>query len=144
MPVELVYRMVIVVAIRCFLDMGVADSRSLRFDTNVRTYDTYEISCSSIYLLYPLSFDGVSGMCGDNSGNVFLLLFMVLWVPIYAMLGRRAMPILWHAFEPLGMPWPKGFFPLSSLNYLIGAALSMVSTAFSCIIICTRTLNDES
>jgi hypothetical protein len=67
MPVELVDRMVIVVAIRCFLDMGVADSRSLRlFDTNVRTYDTYATYCSSIYLLYPLSFDGVSGMCGDN------------------------------------------------------------------------------
>jgi hypothetical protein len=29
-------------------------------------------------------FEGVGGICGDNSCNFFLLLFMVLWVPVHA------------------------------------------------------------
>jgi hypothetical protein len=48
------------------------------------------------------------GMCDVNSCNVFLLLFMALWVPISATLFRRAVLMLWHAFMFLG---PR-FFPL--------------------------------
>jgi hypothetical protein len=36
-------------------------------------------------------------MYGENSCHVFLLLFMVLWVPIFAMLYKRAVQVLWHA-----------------------------------------------
>jgi hypothetical protein len=43
------------------------------------------------------------GMCDVNSCNVFLLLFMALWIPISATLFRRAMPTLWHAFLFLGL-----------------------------------------
>jgi hypothetical protein len=52
---------------------------------------------------------GVSwGMCDVNSCNVFLLLFMAIWVPISATLFRRVVLMLWHAFLFLGL----GFFPL--------------------------------
>jgi hypothetical protein len=50
------------------------------------------------------------GMCGENSCNVFLLLFMALWVPISTALFRRVLVVLalWHAFLFLGLR----FFPL--------------------------------
>jgi hypothetical protein len=54
------------------------------------------------------------GMCGESSCHVFLLLFMVLWVPISATLCRRAVLMLWHAFLFLGL-W---FFSL--LFFLLG------------------------
>jgi hypothetical protein len=44
----------------------------------------------------------------------FLLLFMVLWVPIFAMLCRREVPMLWHASLFLGL-MPFGFIPHFSL-----------------------------
>jgi hypothetical protein len=47
-------------------------------------------------------------MCDVNSCNVFLLLFMALWVPISATLFRRAVLMLWQAFLFLGLV----FFPL--------------------------------
>jgi hypothetical protein len=47
-------------------------------------------------------------MCDVNSCNVFLLLFMALWVPISATLFRRAVLTWWHAFLFLGLR----FFPL--------------------------------
>jgi hypothetical protein len=47
-------------------------------------------------------------MSDVNSCNVFLLLFMVLWVPISATLFRRAVLTLWYAFMFLGFR----FFPL--------------------------------
>jgi hypothetical protein len=51
------------------------------------------------------------GMYGENSCNVFLVLFMVLWVRISAMLCRRAVPMLWHAFMFLGLKFfPHYFF----------------------------------
>jgi hypothetical protein len=50
-------------------------------------------------------------MCGDNSCNVFLLLLMLLWVLVLAMLCRRAVLMLWHAFLFLGLR-PVGIFPL--------------------------------
>jgi hypothetical protein len=52
-------------------------------------------------LIFP--FDGFGGMCGDNSRNVFLLLFVVLWVLIFATLCMRAVLMLWHAFLFLGL-----------------------------------------
>jgi hypothetical protein len=55
------------------------------------------------------------GMCGENSCNVFLLLFMVLSVPIFATLCMRAVMMLWHAIMFLGLR----FFPL--FFFLLGA-----------------------
>jgi hypothetical protein len=43
------------------------------------------------------------GLCDENSCNVFLLLFMALWVLISATLFRRAVLMLWHAFLFLGL-----------------------------------------
>jgi hypothetical protein len=49
-------------------------------------------------------------MCGEYSFNVFLLLFMVLRVPTFATLCKRAVLVLWHAYMFLGLK-PVGFFP---------------------------------
>jgi hypothetical protein len=65
------------------------------------------------------------GGCGENSCNVFLLLFMVLWVPIFATLCMRAVLMLWHAFQ-FHEQVVLGCFPLSSPFCLV------VSAAFSC------------
>jgi hypothetical protein len=66
-------------------------------------------------------FGVLGGMCDVNSRNVFLLLFMALWVPNSATLFRRAVPMLWHAFLFLGLRvfssfllfawWPLLLFP---------------------------------
>jgi hypothetical protein len=45
-------------------------------------------------------------MCDGNSCNVFLLLFMALWVPISAKLFKRAVLTLWHAFLSWWPPLP--------------------------------------
>jgi hypothetical protein len=58
-------------------------------------------------------------MCGENSCNVFLLLFMALGVPISATLCSRAVLVLWHAFLFLGLR----FFPLYSFCLVASAAL---------------------
>jgi hypothetical protein len=42
-------------------------------------------------------------MCDENSCNVFLPLFMALWVLISATLFKRAVLLLWHAFLFLGL-----------------------------------------
>jgi hypothetical protein len=56
-------------------------------------------------------------MCDVNSCNVFLLLFMTLWVPISATLLRREVPMLWHAFLFLGLSFfPLFFFLLGGLH----------------------------
>jgi hypothetical protein len=62
---------------------------------------------------------GVFGeMCGGSSCDVFMLLFMVLWVPISAMHCRRAVLMLWHAFLFLGLKFfPLFFFLLGGLCY---------------------------
>jgi hypothetical protein len=49
-------------------------------------------------------------MCDVNSCNVFLLLFMALWVPISATLFRRVVMTLWHAFLFLGLRFFALFF----------------------------------
>jgi hypothetical protein len=48
------------------------------------------------------------GICDVHSCNVFLLLFMTLWIPTSATLFRRAVLTLWHAFLFLGLSF---FFP---------------------------------
>jgi hypothetical protein len=59
-------------------------------------------------LLFPFGVFG--GMCGESSCNVFLLLFMVLWVPISAMLCKSAVLMMWHAFLFLGLRFFSLFF----------------------------------
>jgi hypothetical protein len=54
------------------------------------------------------SLDVFEGMCGENSCEVFILPFMVLWASIFATLCMRAMLMLWHAFMLLGLR-PVGF-----------------------------------
>jgi hypothetical protein len=51
-------------------------------------------------------------MCDVQSCNVFLLLFMALWVPISATLCRRAVLTLRHAFLFLGLRFFPRFFSL--------------------------------
>jgi hypothetical protein len=61
------------------------------------------------------------GMRGENSCNVFMLLFMVLWVPISATLCRRAVLMLWRAFLLFGliMFFPLFFFLLGGLHCFV-------------------------
>jgi hypothetical protein len=57
------------------------------------------------------------GMCDVNSCNVFLLLFVALWVPISATLFRRALLTRLHAFPFLGLRFfPLFFFLLGGLH----------------------------
>jgi hypothetical protein len=48
-------------------------------------------------------------MCDVNACNVFLLLFMPLWVPISVVLFRRAVMTLWHVFLFLGLMFFSSF-----------------------------------
>jgi hypothetical protein len=50
------------------------------------------------------------GVCGENSFNVFMALFMVLWAPIFATLCKRAVLMLWHSFLYLGLIFFPPFF----------------------------------
>jgi hypothetical protein len=69
MAVESVDRLTILVGIRRFPGVGAADSHSLRSHTHVRMHH--------FVLRYThVPFDGVWGACGENSYDVFLLLFM--------------------------------------------------------------------
>jgi hypothetical protein len=58
-------------------------------------------------------------MCDVKSCNVFLLLFMVLWVPISTTLFKRAvLTLLWHAFMFLGLRFfPLFFFLLGGFHF---------------------------
>jgi hypothetical protein len=56
------------------------------------------------------------GMYDENSCNVFLLLFMALWVLISATLSRRAVLVLWHAFLFLGLRFFPPFFIIRVLS----------------------------
>jgi hypothetical protein len=109
--VELVDRLANLVAVRRFPSMGVANSRILRSDNYVRMQHFVRRTTYVPFRRFLL------GMCGESSCNVFLLLFMVLWVPISATRCRRAVLMLWHAFLFLGLK----FLPLSF--FLRGACL---------------------
>jgi hypothetical protein len=64
----------------------------------------------------------LGGIFGESSCNVFLLLFMVIWVPISVTLCMKTVLMLWHAFMFLGLR----LFPL--LFFLLGGRLC----CFSC------------
>jgi hypothetical protein len=74
---------------------GALDFSSLRYGTYIRMQHF-------IVDLLDVPFDGFWGMCGENSCNIFLLLFMVLWLHIFAMLCRRGVTMLWHVSMFLG------------------------------------------
>jgi hypothetical protein len=103
MAVELVDRIyAILVAVCRFLGVGaIADSRSLRFESYARMQHFVRRTTSILVRRF-------WGMWGENSCSVFLLLFMVLWVPVSTTLCTRALLMLWHAFLFLGLR----FFPL--------------------------------
>jgi hypothetical protein len=66
-------------------------------------------ACNILFLdLLMFPFDVFGGICGENSCNVFLLLFITLWVPIYATLCMRVVMMSRHAFMFLGLR-PLGF-----------------------------------
>jgi hypothetical protein len=83
--------------------MGADDSRSLRSDSYVRMHHFVRRTTS-------VRFRRFRGLCDVNSCNVFLLLFMALWVPISATLFKRAVLTLWHAFLFLGLWFFSLFF----------------------------------
>jgi hypothetical protein len=97
MIAELVDRLAISVIVRRFPSMGVANSRSLRIGIYVRMQHSVRRTT------YMFLFGVFGGICGENSWNVFLMLFMVLWVPISVTLFRRALLMLWLAFLFLGL-----------------------------------------
>jgi hypothetical protein len=101
MTSELVDRMAILVAVRRFHGMGDVDSRSLRFDSYVRMH---HFARRTTYVPFGVFW----GMCGDGS----IMLFMVLWLPIFATLCMRTMLMLWHAFMFLGLRLFLLFFSL--------------------------------
>jgi hypothetical protein len=74
--------------------------------------------CNILFVELLLFLFGIfGGMCGEISCNVFLMLFMALWVPISATLCRRAVLMLWHAFMFLGLRFfPFFFFLLGGLR----------------------------
>jgi hypothetical protein len=97
----MVDRMAILVAVRRFPSMGVADFCSLRSYRYVRIQHF-------VRRITFVPFRRFWGICDVNSRNVFPLLFMVLWAPISATLCMKAMLMLWHAFMFLELR----FFPL--------------------------------
>jgi hypothetical protein len=110
MAAQLIDRQAILVVARRFPSMGAVDSCSLRYDNYLRMQHFVRRATSFL-------FGVLGGMCGDNSCNVFLLLFMVLWLPIFATLCMRALLMLWHAFMLLGFRFfPLFFFLLGGLR----------------------------
>jgi hypothetical protein len=112
MAAELVDRRDILVVVRRFPCMGVADSRSLRYESYVLMQHFVR---RSTYVPFR-RFSGDVRVCDVNSCNVFLPLFMSLWVPISATLFKRAVLTLWHAFLFLKLwVFPLFFFLLDGL-----------------------------
>jgi hypothetical protein len=119
MAAELVDCLAYLMAIRRFPGMGAANSHSMRSDSCVRKQ---HISFVDLLTMFPSCV--FRGMCGENSCNVFLMLFMVLWVPIFATLSRRVVLMLWQAFLFFGL-WFAVFF-------LLAPFCLVALTAFSC------------
>jgi hypothetical protein len=84
-----------------------------------RQFLEINMSCNISFVELLMFLFGVfGGMCVDNSCNVFMILFMVLWVPIFATPCRRAVLMLWHAFLFPGLRFfPLFFFLLGGLHY---------------------------
>jgi hypothetical protein len=98
MAAELVDRMAILVAVRRFPGMIVAYTL---VHCVLTVMSAFIISFVDLFI-FP--FDAFGEMRGKKLCNFFLVLFMVLWVPIFATLSRRALQMLWHdAFMYLGL-----------------------------------------
>jgi hypothetical protein len=82
MAVELVERFAILVAVVASL----AWVQRILVHCVLKGMSAYNILFVDLLLF---TFEGFLGMCGENSFNVFLLLFMVFWVLIFAMLCIR-------------------------------------------------------
>jgi hypothetical protein len=64
--------------------------------------------CSILFVdLLLFRFDGFWKMCVENSCNVFMLFFMVVWVPIFATLGSADVVACLHVPRALAF----GIFP---------------------------------
>jgi hypothetical protein len=77
--------------------------------------------CNTSFVeLLKFLFGVFGGIYGENSCNVFLLLFMVFWVAIIATFSWRAVLALWHAFLFLGLRFfPPSFFLLGGLHCFV-------------------------
>jgi hypothetical protein len=96
--------------------MGDADSRSLRSDGYGNMHHFVRRSTSPMF-----PFD-VFGEVRLEFMQCFLLLFMLLWVPIFVKLCKREALMLWHAFLFFGLmhvefPPPCSFL-LGGLHFL--------------------------
>jgi hypothetical protein len=110
MPTDLVDRLAMLVAVCRFPGMGAHDSWSLRLDS----YDRMQkIFCSSIYFCSLSNFFRGCAVRSEISCNVFLLLFMTIWVLVFRTLCRREIRMLWYAVLFLGLG-PVGFSPSCS------------------------------
>jgi hypothetical protein len=74
-------------------------------------------------------FGVLGGMCGEISCNVFLRLFMVVWVYISTTLRMRAVMMLWHAFLFLGFRFFFSFLLFAWWSPLLFLARSYLSWA---------------
>jgi hypothetical protein len=103
MAAEVAYRKFFLEVLRRFPGMGAADSRSLRYDRYVSMRHFVRRSTF-------VSFRRFGGDVRRKLLQRLLLLFMVLWVPTFAMLCKRAVLMLWHVSLLRGLK-PVGFFP---------------------------------
>jgi hypothetical protein len=87
MAAELVDRLAILVASRRFPGVGAADSRSLR-------YESYICMQHFVRRATFVPFRRLMEMCDENSCNVFVMFFMVIWVILSATLCKRAVLML--------------------------------------------------
>jgi hypothetical protein len=103
MAVELVERFAILVAVVASL----AWVQRTLVHCVLKGMSAYNISFVDLLLF---TFEGFLGMCGENSFNVFLMLFMVFWVLIFAMLCRRVVLLQRYAFMFHGLGKTHRFY----------------------------------
>jgi hypothetical protein len=96
MAVELIDCPAILFVIRRFHGMGDANSCLLRSESHARVHHYVRRSIC-------VPFQRFGGMCTENFCDIFLLLFVARWVPIFVVLCKRAVPKLWHASLFLGL-----------------------------------------
>jgi hypothetical protein len=117
MATKLIDRLAILVEVRRFRGMGGTESRSLRFNSYVRMQHFVRISTY-------VPFRRFWGDVRENLCNVFLLLFMALWVLTFAMRCRRAVLMLWPAFlflglKSMGFPPPLTIILLGGFHFFV-------------------------
>jgi hypothetical protein len=104
--VELVGRLAILVAFYRFHGMAFVESRSLRYESYVRMQHFARRSY--------VPFRWFWGMCFEKSCYLFLMLFLVRWIHVFAMLCIMEVPMLRHVSLFLGLRHERFFLPCFS------------------------------